>query len=184
MRQRLWNAVIIFLSAYAPLPVIFCIQDIDLYSWQLKHPIIVIVLLTISILSIITLWLTMRSIRHGAPPVEVVKVKNRSTELVNYSIPYMISFFVMDMGDTNLLISFLVFMLLLFIVTYRTSNIFVNPILAMFGYNLYDIVYKSDGHEREGQVLVKKHKPVAKDRIRIIRVSDFLFLATDINPEV
>lgn len=184
MKLRSWSSVFIFISAYFPLAIIFAIQD---FNWEKKafgHSEIVYSVMAISIISCLIVWLSVKYIKVSSPPVEVTSVSNRSGELVNYSIPYMISFFVMDLGKTKLLISFGFFMFIMYWLTLKTHNIFVNPVLALLGYNLYDVKYKKDGNEYEDFFLIKGSRLRQGESCRIVELSEKLFLVTERIPKV
>jgi len=184
MKLRFTSSVLIFVSAYSPLSVIFLIQDLDLATWRPKHPYIVWSMVGISIISCIILWAAVRLLKTSSPPVKVIKVSNRSGELINYSIPYLVTFFVMNLDDIKILLSFGFFMLIMYWMTLKTHNIFVNPILACLGYNLYDVTYERNGQEREDFFLVKAPRLKANDRCRIAELSEQLFIVTERNPDV
>ncbi|MCW0217029.1 MAG: hypothetical protein OJI67_01790, partial [Prosthecobacter sp.] len=89
------------MSAYSPLAVILMIQDMDIKTWKLGHPYVVFSLIGVAVLSCFILWAAVSFVKTSSPTVLVKKVSNRSGELVNYSIPYLVSFFVMDLGNMN-----------------------------------------------------------------------------------
>ncbi|MDX9917798.1 MAG: hypothetical protein RBT15_07250 [Gudongella sp.] len=183
MKLRFMASIFIFISAYAPLSIIFLIQDYDFVNKQLNHPIIVYNILGISLFSCLMVLIAVEKIKFSSPAVKILTVSNRSGELINYSIPYMISFFAVDLGDTNQLLSFGFFMFLMYWLTVKTHNMFINPILACRGYNLYDVRYESGGEEFQDFILAKNS--IAKDDMcRICKISENLFLVTDKNPEV
>ncbi|MDD5140205.1 MAG: hypothetical protein PHY43_08115 [Verrucomicrobiales bacterium] len=184
MKLRFLSSVLIFISAYSPLSVIFLIQDFELPDWRLKHPEIVLPIVGISIISCIVIWAAVRFLKTSTPTVKIVKVSNRSGELVNYSIPYLVSFFVINLDDIKMLLSFGFFMVIMYWMTLKTHNIFVNPILACLGYNLYDVQYEKNGQEREDFFLVKGPRLKASDQCRIVELSEQLFLVTAVNPKV
>ena len=186
MKLRFLSSVLIFISAYSPLSIIFLIQDFDTQKKNLEHPGVLWPIIGVSVLSCIIVWVAVYFIKDSRPPVIIKKVSNRSGELINYSIPYMISFFVMDLGDTKLLLSFLFFMIIMFIITLKTHNIFINPILACMGYNLYDVTYERDGQEYEEFFLIKTKGERLRngENCRIMELSEQLYLVTDRNPKV
>jgi len=149
MKLRFLSSLLIFLSAYSPLSIIFLIQDFDLEKKELMHATIVWSIIGVSIISCILTWTAIRFLRMSSPPIIVKSVSNRSGELINYSIPYMISFFVMDLGNLKLLLSFGFFMFIMYVLTMKTHNIFINPMLAVMGYNIYDVKYERNGNECE-----------------------------------
>ena len=184
MKLRFLTSLLVFISAYSPLAFIFMIQDMDFKTLTLKHPIIVYPLIALAIISCIIIWAAVHFVKTSSPPVIVKKVSNRSGELVNYSIPYLVSFFVMDLENMNMVASFLFFMAIMYWMTVKTHNIFVNPILACLGYNLYDVEYEKGGVECEDFFLVKGPRLKPTDRVRIICLSEQLFLVSEINPDV
>lgn len=190
MKLRAWASILIFLSAYSPLSIIFAIQDFDEwvqplpdYPWivfpAVEHPWIVRTTIVVSIMSCVLLFVCMRGIKNSDRPVTILNVSNRSGELINYSIPYMISFFVTDLGDKQLALSFLFFMLIMYFLTLKTHNIFVNPILALLGYNLYDVTFVRDGIECESFFLVKKPRLNPGQSCQIEELSEQLYLVTE-----
>jgi hypothetical protein len=184
MKLKIFSSIFIFLSAYSPLAVIFLIQDFDWKTKSVLHPEIMYPILVIAIISVILIWVAVKSIKVSTPPVKVLSVSNKSGELINYSIPYMISFFVMDLSKTKLLISFVFFMVLIYVLTLKTHNIFINPILAVIGYNIYDVKYQKDGIEHQSFFLVKSDRLKKAERCRIVELSEHLFLVTERNPQV
>ena len=185
MKLRIWASVLIFVSAYSPLSVIFLIQDYDFDTKHtLLHPEIVWPVLGISVISCILVWVSVHFAKDSSPPVTIKKVSNRSGELINYSIPYMISFFVIDLGSLNQLLSFGFFMVIMYWLTLKTHNIFINPILACLGYNLYDVCYEKDGLEYEEFFLIKGERLNVGERCRCMELSEQLSLVTERNPEV
>lgn len=106
MKLRLLSSLLIFLSVYSPLSIIFLIQDFDMEKKELMHAAIVWSIIGVSIISCVLVWSAVRYLKVSSPPITVKSVSNQSGELINYSIPYMISFFVMDLGNLKLLLSF------------------------------------------------------------------------------
>nr|VFK24115.1 MAG: hypothetical protein BECKMB1821G_GA0114241_100728 [Candidatus Kentron sp. MB] len=184
MKLRILPSFLLFLSAYSPLSIIFLIQNFDFEKRELMHPAIVCLILSVSGLSCIVLWFTMRHLKTSSPPITIKSVDNRLGDLINYSIPYMISFFAMDLGELNFLLSLSVFMFMMYYLSLKTHNIFINPVLAMMGYNLYDVYYERNGHECKDIFLVKGGVPRKGERCRIIEISEQLYVVTERNPEV
>jgi hypothetical protein len=184
MKLRLLASMFIFLSAYSPLAIIFLIQD---FNWETKtilHPEIIYPILGVAFISVIIILATIKLIKVSTPPVKVISVFNKSGELINYSIPYMISFSVIDLSKTKLLISFAFFMIIMYILTLKTNNIFINPILALFGYNIYDVKYHQDDIECQSFFLIKGERLKKNESCRIVELSENLFLVTERNPKV
>ena len=98
--------------------------------------------------------------------------------MINYTIPYLVSFVTVDkFFELPNLIAFALFMTLLFVLAWRTQSLFINPILAVMGYGLYDVQFQEGGSDRESVFLVKGQLEPGMSA-RILRLSQFLYLAT------
>ena len=99
MKPRILTAILLFISAYSPLFLILVIRDFDFdCTYQFKHPLVIYFILGISILSVILLFTTIKLMKRGNMLVKVAGVKNRSVDLINYSIPYIVSFLGFDLS--------------------------------------------------------------------------------------
>ncbi|MCW3787226.1 hypothetical protein [Plebeiibacterium sediminum] len=150
----------------------------------MSHPILVWTGIVISIISCIIIYSAIDNAKLAVPPVKVVAISNKSSDLLNYSIPYMVSFFALDLNSINSLLSFAFFMLVLFLLTLKTHNIFVNPILALLGYSLLHVVYEKDGETNQKSCLVKGTRPKKNDICRIVDLSDNISVISELNPLV
>lgn len=93
MKPKIFTSILLFISAYSPLFLILAVKDFDFKTThKLNHPLAIYILLSLSVLSIILLFVTVSSMRRGNMCVEVISVKNRSVDLINYTIPYIVSF--------------------------------------------------------------------------------------------
>lgn len=74
--------------------------------------------------------------------VTVVESKHVPADLINYVIPYVVSFMSLDYDQTPKLIGFVVFLTWLFWITYKSGQIALNPVLAVLGWKLFEIKYR------------------------------------------
>jgi hypothetical protein len=176
MKPRFWLSVAIFVSAYAPLALLFAIRDFDSQKKWFGHPPFVWASLGTALVSVILLFFTMRSVR-GQFAVKINKVSLRSNDLLNYSIPYLISFFSVDFGKPQDLGALALFMSLLFFLSLKTQSIFINPVLALRGWGLYEVEFEESGNLKNGVFLAKiELQPTC--RFKMDRISQFLYVAT------
>lgn len=178
MKPRTWAAVVMFVSSYSPLALILAIKDYDAKARSLQNPRTCVGILLLSAASVLLLWLAMQSIRLGCP-VTIKRISNRSGELVNYTIPYMISFFGFSLGNWQDLVSFAVFMVLMCFLTIRTQSIFINPLLALMGYGLYDIEFDENGRSKQGIFLCRDELRIG-DECLVQRLTPFQYCVTEI----
>tara|TARA_B100000678_G_scaffold281847_1_gene280129 strand:+ start:119 stop:718 length:600 start_codon:yes stop_codon:yes gene_type:complete len=179
MKPKLLTAILLFISAYSPLFLILAVKDFDFYKYyDFSHPIGISILLGLSILSVILLFTTINSIRRGNMPVTVQAVKNRSIDLINYTIPYIVSFFGFDLSKVEDIISLAIFLLLLLLLTIKSKSVFMNPILLLAGYNLYDLEYEFDG-KSYSTIVISKYEMKSGERFYIRSLTRFLYFVTD-----
>ena len=140
MQPRFLTSVLLFVSGYSPLFLILAIQDFSFHdTMRFANPKAVLFLFLLIIVSVGLLWFTVSKIGRGSMSVKVKSIKNRSSDLVNYTIPYILSFFGFDLSDIADIISLSIFLSIMLIITIQTKAIFLNPVLAMMGYGLYDL---------------------------------------------
>jgi hypothetical protein len=180
MKLRIYTSIWIFISAYSPLTIILAIRDWDSQKCALKHLGIIISLLCVSIISCLILWLSLKFLKSSEPPVTIIKVHNCSSDLINFSIPYVVSFFALNLEEIVVMLSFVLFMIMMWWMTIKTNNIFTNPILALFNYTLYTVTYKTflDDVEHEATFLVKGNRLHLQERCHAIELSEQFFLVT------
>ncbi len=177
IRLRPWASLLLFLSTYAPLLLILVIKDYDpkQFHWLPQHPLFSVVILLIAIGSCIGILHAARDIQSGLS-VEVIKASNKSGEMFGYTIPYMLSFLRIDLGDWQTLLSLFIFLAMLFVVAYRTQTVFVNPVLALAGYMLIDCTFKRGSTETQALVITKVPLKIGESYV-IERVSHYLYIA-------
>jgi hypothetical protein len=179
MKPRLWTAILLFISAYSPLFLILAVKDFDFKcSYTLKHPLAIYIILGLALLSVILLFITTTSIKRGNMPVRVKSVKNRSSDLINYTIPYIVSFFGFDLSKMEDVISLSIFLLLLLFLTVRSKSVFLNPVLLLAGYNLYDLEYTFD-KKNDAKIVLSKYELKVGERYYIKNLTRFLYMTTE-----
>lgn len=141
-----------FASSYSPLSLIVAVQDFDWSEFQFHNPVQVVGLLVFAAISTWFCFQVMANLGDGVR-ITIKRVNDRSNELVNYTIPYVVSFLGLKLDDLGSLLGFMIFMGIMFVLTVRTRSLFVNPVLAMKGYVLYDAEYDDHGNTKQKLVL-------------------------------
>lgn len=179
LRLRPWASMLLFLSSYAPLLVILVIKDYDPHQlqWLPRHPWFAAFILLIAIVSCIGVLRAVHEVQSGLA-VKVTNASNKSGEMFGYSIPYMLSFLRIDLGDWQTLLSLFIFLVLLFVVAYRTQTVFVNPVLALAGYMLIDCTFERGTSVTQALVITKTPLKAGESYV-IERVSHYLYIAAN-----
>ena len=178
MKPKVITAILLFISAYSPLFLILAVKDFDFNNTHcFKHPVEIAIILGLAVLSIALLFASICSIKPGNMSVKVKSVNNRSADLINYTIPYIVSFFSFDLSKTEDVVSLSIFLLLMLFLTIKSKSIFMNPILLLAGYNLYDLEYEFDGRNCIKTVLCK-HELQLNEYRNIRSLTHFLYFVT------
>jgi hypothetical protein len=173
MQLRRLSAFALYIGSYFPLCLVLLAQDIDFNAakaslcnpsdWleptcglPLLHPIWSIGAVVISAACLaVTIW-TLRVV-EVAHRVSIAEAKHIPADLINYIIPYVVSFMGIDFASPSKMVGFGVFFVLIFWITFRSGQIVMNPILAVFGWKLFEIKYSylQSDDQFAGRVLSK-----------------------------
>lgn len=156
LRLRPWVALVVFISAYAPLLLILALKDLDVSGGYpaSKNPAWFAGLLILAGFSCIIVLRAIGSVKEGLQ-VQVSKAANKSGEMFGYTIPYALSLVRIDLSDWPTVASLLIFMAMLFVMAYRTQTVLVNPVLALAGYMLIDATFKRGTTETQAMVITR-----------------------------
>ncbi len=170
MQFRLFSALIIFLGSYLPLALILAVQDIPTSWWSqplcspldeyeclfipFSHPLLAGSFLLITVSAVLGSNFALHKVEYPFS-AEVVKSKTIPNDIINYVFPYVVSFMGISYSEPEKLIGFVVFLLWMFAITYKSGQIIMNPLLLMFGWKLHEASIEIDGHKREVRVLTK-----------------------------
>ncbi|KAB1068974.1 hypothetical protein F6U93_04260 [Tamlana haliotis] len=179
MKPKIWTSILLFISAYSPLFLILAVKDFDFdYTCRFQHPFVIYVMLGLSILSVLILFLIIKFMPRGNMPVVIKTVSNRSVDLINYTIPYILSFFGFDLSKYEDIISLAIFLTIMLVLTITSRSLFLNPILAFAGYGLYDIEYQFNERTKSIAVL-SKHELKSGQKFYIKSLTRFLYLVKE-----
>lgn len=179
MKPKLITAILLFISGYSPLFLILAVKDFDFNNTHsFKHLTPIFILFGLSLISVVLLFVSIKSIKRGNMPVKIKSVRSRSVDLINYTIPYIVSFFGFDLSKVEDVISLTLFMLLMLLMTIKSKSIFMNPILLLAGYNLFDIEYEFDG--KTTSIIVISKEELKNGNIFYIRsLTRFIHIITE-----
>jgi hypothetical protein len=90
-------------------------------------------------------------------PITLKSIKHTPADLMNYVLPYVVSFMSIDYQETGKFVGFLIFMAWMFWITHASGHVILNPILIVFKWRLYEVtyIYPGDKSEHTGRALSK-----------------------------
>ncbi|MEL6113804.1 hypothetical protein P0Y67_01175 [Photobacterium sp. SP02] len=170
MQFKLIAGFIIFLGSYLPLALILAVQDIPIAWWgnrfcdlsiiddcifnPFEHPYLSIIFIVVTVFSVVISNVSLNKVDfpfHG----EVKSSKPIPNDIINYVFPYVVSFMGISYNAPEKMLGFVVFLLWMFAITYKSGQIVMNPLLLMFGWKLYEAKVQINGQERDVRVLKK-----------------------------
>jgi hypothetical protein len=96
---------------------------------------------TLCLIAFIITILLLKLIK-GSTTIIVTESKHIPADIINYVFPYVVSFMSLDYQGAGKIIGFLIFLTWMFLVTYKSGQIMLNPLLIIFGWRLYEIKYQ------------------------------------------
>ncbi|APX70399.1 hypothetical protein BKD03_14495 [Brucella sp. 09RB8471] len=191
MQLRLWAAIVIFAGSYFPLSLILLAQDFE-YKY-LTHDFCVEVFnaptqcalpfynpkisLSIFIFCALSLLVTLLIFRlaKSKRKITIIKTKYVPTELMNYTLPYIVSFMGVGYSERSKFVGMVVFLIWLFWITYKSGQLIMNPILIVLNWRLYDVTFKHDGESSEHDCLVLADGELnAGDKVRFGNIQEVM----------
>ncbi|GAA5618248.1 hypothetical protein Brsp03_02404 [Brucella sp. NBRC 12951] len=169
MQFRTPVALSVFIGSYLPLSVILLAQDYDYqflkqdFCFDFLHeksgcvvpfsnPWLSIGIFIVSLLCFVLSMFSLRVLKFKRTIV-LKEVKHIPSDLMNYTLPYVVSFMGVGYNDTGKFVGVIVFLAWMFWITYKSGQIILNPLLVVFGWRLYELTYQNSGSEERRNVV-------------------------------
>jgi hypothetical protein len=183
--MRTWVKMTLFFSSFSPLFFIVFIQNIKFedflkitfklfqFSQIFQSNSIAILMLILFLLPNVVLFFLISRCKQFSPErKQISQVTYKNSDILNYIATYLIPFFSFK---TDKLSDFIAFILLLAILSlvYINANVFyINPVLIMCGYNVYQV--------NEQSVLITKGKPATGNSMNFYKIENNVYLGVEI----
>ncbi|KQQ36540.1 hypothetical protein ASG19_08945 [Rhizobium sp. Leaf306] len=171
MQFRFIASLIVFLGSYFPLSLILLAQDyryelaIAPFCWPIdaakcvfpfKNGTLPLILFGVCLACLLLSLLGLTTIKPKVP-VDIQEVKYVPSEFMAYTLPYVVSFMSLEYQDTGKLVGLVIFLGWMFVITHRSGQLVLNPLLIVFGWRLYEVTYFYPGNDqtRTGWALSK-----------------------------
>ncbi|ENA26562.1 hypothetical protein HMPREF1487_09603 [Pseudomonas sp. HPB0071] len=168
MKVKILPAIFLFLGSYFPLSVILLLQDVSEATWKqsicwsldnctlptLMNPDRSLPLFILCLISLAFFTWVLKSLPSD-DELTVREAKTVPNDLINYVFPYVVSFMGLDLGSNGKFYGFLVFLSWMFLITYRSGQILMNPLLLAIGWQLHELEIITSGKERSVIALAK-----------------------------
>ena len=173
MQIKLFPAALLFLGSYFPLALILAVQDIKPEFWALpicrtpkfltacrlpefQNPGLVWTFLVVTFFSLVFFLWVLQHMRSSTE-MTIEESKTIPNDLINYVFPYIVSFMGVELGGTGKVLGFVLFMLWMFLISYRSGQILMNPLLLAIGWQLYEVKANIEGKKRSLRALSRQN---------------------------
>jgi hypothetical protein len=191
VQLRLYASIIVFLGSYLPLSLILLAQDFrydllnskfcfplagatDICGLPLRNPEFSIPIFAVCLLCFFTALFVLGTLTPNRP-IQVIEAKYVPSELMSYTLPYVVSFMSIDYQDTGKFVGLIIFLIWMFLITFRSGQLIMNPILIVFGWRLHEIKYRFPRQTIEHiSTSLAKSKVTANTRYLITSFQDVL----------
>lgn len=132
----------LFLSSYLPLFAILAFQYRDAVTTirGITVPYVSAFFAALCVVSLPFLVLVIRVQSNSSSDFkEVEEYRRRNDQVTSYLLVYIFAFFGLDLFNLNDLVAFIVFFGMVAVIQIRSSQLHVNPVLALLGYDIYQV---------------------------------------------
>jgi hypothetical protein len=169
MQPRQFAAIMIFVGSYLPLSLILLVQNYRYSALRddicinlsrpgcdlpLKNPILATSIFVACVLCLIATLVILSRLR---PKREIClkEVSYVPADLMNYTLPYVVSFMSIDYQDSGKFVGLIIFLAWMYWISYKSGQIILNPVLIVFGWCLYNVKYTfpADSTEHTTRIL-------------------------------
>jgi hypothetical protein len=173
---RLWVKFALFLSSYIPLWLAMALKTggITIAFRGNTVPALSIIFLLIVLLSSLVLRETFSLRKQKEPKFQDIEsYKSRHDLLTSYLIAYIFPFVGLDYSQLVNWLIFGIFFVTLGAIQIRSTQLHVNPVLAVLGYRIYEI---EDGGKGTNMLVAKRDINLDDDPVKTVELSNRVYL--------
>jgi len=160
--------LLLFLSSYFPLAVIFAVQ-----LYLLGHAIWAAASLLAGCIGLVGLAVYIRTSSRISPlTISVENMSRHDGEAMSYIVTYLLPFIALPSTDLASGISLAVFLLVLAILYINSDMLHINPMLNLMGWHLYEVTLPNS----ETYTLIAKKRIRKGMKVQVIQMGDWMYL--------
>lgn len=161
------SRLILFLSSYIPLWVIFAIMTLR------ERPYLGAFFIVLAVASFLGTLLYMRLVQQlQGVGMQIGIIRRKDSDTMSYIASYVIPFAATAFSDVEQVASLAIFLGVLCVVYVNTGMIHINPMLSILGYNLYEI----EDQNGNSYFLMSKRRLRRGDDVTAVDVAESIFV--------
>ena len=163
--------IVLFFCSYFPLTLIICALQSDQWPWWIIALIGGVPGLGSLALTGFYFWLMRRT--AYVQQKKVTSFSKHDSEIMSYIASYIIPFVTFPLGGWKQIVTLLIFVVVLLVIYVQSNMIYINPMLSIVGYHLYEIEVEQS--QRSHYYIARK--PLERTpEIRFVPLSDDIYL--------
>ena len=163
--------ILLFISSYFPLLMIFTIQN-----WR-NHGVWSFIPAIIGGISLLGLAAFLHFVNTTSPRVQqVAQVQRKDAEVMAYIVSYVFPFLGLNFDDPLNMISLGIFFLILGIIYINSNMVHINPTLIIFGYHIYEIEAPNGAIYT---VISYRDRIIKGENLKVVVIGDDLLMERD-----
>jgi hypothetical protein len=160
--------VILFMSSFSPMFVIFALLDTFMHGW-----INYVVWIGLAVLSNVGLAVFFRyALGRNADAITVVQASKRDGDAIGYFATYILPFAALAVSNWQQRLAVALAFLVVGCLYVRAHLFYINPILALVGYQLFDIE-----SETRSMIVISRERFIRRGEVmNVVSLNDYIFL--------
>ena len=163
--------LLLFLCSYSPLTLIICILQYGI--WWLWVVIVLGVVVCVCSVAFTGFFFAWKRRTEQVRTKRLQEFSSHDSEVMSYIASYLIPFVTFSLDGVKQVFTLLIFIGVLAVIYVRSNMIYINPMLSLAGYHLYEI--KIEGSENPHYYIARKTLERNRD-ICFVRLSDDIYL--------
>ncbi len=158
----------LFLSSYSPLFVILAI-----FYYVDNQTLWTGITLLLAGAGNVSLLIYLIQVNKLSPtPVDIAEIRKHGATIANYMIGYLIPFMGIVFDGAQEAAAYIISLAVLGTLYVNSNLIYLNPVLSLMGYNLYEVTLKEGGNH----FLITPRRVVRRERLRCVKGGEDLLL--------
>lgn len=175
--MRNWFKWMLFISSYTPLLAILFIRNFDFTKSGVTLIFLVILSLTILFANLSLFILLKKIVGYGTEVFKPIKVANKSDELMNYIVTYVIPFLNFDISKWQDIGSLLILLLLVGVIYIESNLVYINPMLSLYGYRILEIEVSTHNQPNQTIIVISNGKKFGTGtEVKLVHLTEDIYV--------
>ena len=163
----IFTRLLLFFSSYFPLFLIFFVLLVKERPW------LAFGILAVGTLGLVGMFIYLWMVNRLEPTlIEAAEVRRRGAEAMGYIVGYLMPFVGIPFAGIRQSIALVIFLFALCVVYVSSNMVYLNPMLNLLGFRLYEITLKDGGEH----FLITRHRVVRGETLLAVKVGEDILM--------